>query len=204
MTVVDQFVHRFERGSSDRTLLLLHGTGGDENDLVPLGRDLAAGWNVLSPRGRVLEGGMPRFFRRLAPGVFDLEDLKLRAAELAEFVQESAERYQFDPAKLTALGYSNGANIAAAVMLLHPGVIRNGVLWRAMVPIRPETAPDLTGTSVLIRGGRLDGMIPPDESRELARLLEAAGAEVQLEWHPGGHELGAKDLEASRQWLASR
>ncbi|HJX26089.1 MAG TPA: hypothetical protein VJ252_08025, partial [Chthoniobacterales bacterium] len=136
------FIHEFVPGTSGRTLLLLHGTGGNEHDLLPLGRVLDPTAALLSPRGKILENGMPRFFRRLAEGVFDLEDLKKRTHELADFVAASAEQYQFAADKLVAVGYSNGANIAGSMLLLRPETFRTAILFRAMVPLVPENLPD--------------------------------------------------------------
>ena len=195
------FEHRFIPGDSDRTLLLLHGTGGDENDLLPLGKQLAPDANLLSPRGKVLEGGMPRFFRRLAMGVFDEDDLKFRAHELVDFVDLAAKEYGFDRDNVTALGYSNGANIAAAVLLLRPGALRAAGLLHAMVPFEPDELPDLNGTSVLLTGGRRDAMIPAPQTERLAQLLTEAGADLTLAWQPGGHELTPAELTTAQTWL---
>src|SRR5690348_7857102 len=164
------FVHRFDPAASPDapTLLLLHGTGGDENDLVDLGRMIAPDANLLSPRGKVLEHGMPRFFRRLAEGVFDIEDLIFRANELADFVAAAATEYELDASRVTALGFSNGANIAAAIMLLRPSTLTGGILLRAMVPLEPERAPDLAERRVLIAAGRADPIVPPDNTQRLA------------------------------------
>ncbi len=197
------FVHRFLPASdadSQTTLLLLHGTGGDEQDLIPLGQALMPGAAILSPRGKVLERGMPRFFRRIAEGVFDVEDLKFRAHELAQFIEDARTEYQF-PEKIIAAGYSNGANIAAGLMLLHPGLLSGGVLLRVMVPFLPESSPDLTGAKVLLAAGRQDPIIPPSGTMQLSDILTAAGADVTLHWHNGGHELGQDDIEVAREWL---
>jgi predicted esterase len=197
------FTHRFIRGGARRTLLVLHGTGGDENDLLPIAQMLDSEASVLSPRGKVLENGMPRFFRRLAEGVFDLEDLVLRARELADFVRRASEVYGFDVTQLTAVGFSNGANIAAAIMLLHPGTLRSGVLFRAMVPLEPERRPDLAGTTVFLGAGRFDPIVPPENTQRLAALLTQAGADVTLAWQPTGHRLAREDVEQARRWLES-
>ncbi len=183
------FVHRFFPGESGMTLLLLHGTGGDENDLVPLGRELAPGVAILSPRGKVSEYGAARFFRRLAEGVFDHEDLVFRTHELAGFVEAAAEEYGFDPSKIVAVGYSNGANIAASLMLLHPGLLRAAVLFRAMVPFEPEVVPDLSGMPVFLAAGRMDRMVPPQNTERLAEILREAGADLDLRWSNTGHAL---------------
>jgi predicted esterase len=170
--------------------------------MLPLG-GLAPGAALLSPRGKVLEHGMPRFFRRLAEGVFDLEDLKFRANELADFIGAAAARYGFDPARVIALGYSNGANIASAIMLLRPGVLRRGVLLRAMVPLEPEPLPSIDGTRVLISNGRMDPIVSPDETERLVKLLQRAGADVEVHWQPAGHQLMPGDFAVAKTWLQS-
>jgi predicted esterase len=197
------FAHRFVPAEKPDapTLLLLHGTGGDENDLLPLGRMLDEQAALLSPRGKVLENGMPRFFRRLAMGVFDQEDLVNRTHELAEFVTASASEYGFDPGRVFAVGFSNGANIAASLLLLHPDLLAGAVLLRAMAPFEPEMSPDLSGTPVYLAAGRSDQMVPPESTERLAELLKAAGAEVTLDWQPGGHGIGRTEIEAARSWL---
>lgn len=196
-------IHRFVKGNKPETLLLLHGTGGDEDDLLALGRDLDPEANLLSPRGQVLENGMPRFFRRLAMGVFDLEDLAARTHELARFVNDAVATYDLDPSRITAVGYSNGANIAASLLLLHPGLLSSAALLHAMVPFEPEEPPSLEGTDVLLTAGRRDQMVPPDQAKRLAEILEEAGADVTLDWQPGGHELTQAEFEAVRTWLKS-
>jgi len=199
-----EHVHRYLPGGSGATLLLLHGTGGDEDDLLPLGRDLAPEANLLSPRGAVLEQGMPRFFRRLALGVFDEEDLVRRAGDLAAFVGAAAERYAFDPERVFALGYSNGANIAAALMLLHPRTLAGGVLLRPVLPLEPPTPADLAGVSALLSAGRDDPYAPHDRVEALADRLRAGGAEVELAWREAGHGLVPSDLHHAGAWLAAR
>lgn len=198
------FEHRFIPAATDesRTLLLLHGTGGDEDDLVPLGTMLLPGAAILSPRGQVLERGMPRFFRRLGEGVFDLDDLRARTAGLADFVGWAAGEYGFDPGQVTAAGLSNGANIAVSLLLLRPGTLAAAVLFRAMVPLTPETPPALAGVRVLIGAGRSDPLVPRSEVERLAGLLTTAGAEVAVHWEPGGHQLTPGDVTAARAWLA--
>ena len=199
------FAHRFLPGEEDgsgATLLVLHGTGGDENDLVPLGRELAPGAAILSPRGKVLEYGAPRFFRRLAEGVFDHEDLVFRTHELADFIESAAREYGFDPSKLVAAGYSNGANVAASLMLLHPGLLRAAVLFRAMVPFEPEETPDLSGIPVFLSAGRMDRMILPENTERLAQILEEAGADVDLRWRNTGHALTYEEVAEAKNWLA--
>jgi predicted esterase len=183
-------------------LLLLHGTGGDETDLLSLGEALAHGAALLSPRGKVLEHGMPRFFRRLAEGVFDVEDLTARTRELGEFVGAAAAEYGFDPAAVIGVGYSNGANIAASLLLLHPGVLWGAVLFRPMVPLVPASPPRLDGTPVFIAAGQHDAIVPPAQTERLVALLKKAGADVTVHVEPAGHSLTDGDVAAARAWLA--
>ncbi len=185
-------------------LLLLHGTGGDEHDLLDLGRELYPQAALLSPRGQVLENGMPRFFRRLAEGVFDLEDLRRRTHDLATFVAAASETYRFDPRRVIAVGYSNGANIAASLLLLRPEVLAGAVLFHAMVPLVPEALPDLRGVPVFIGAGRRDSLIPPPQTERLALLVRQAGADVELHWEPGGHAINPAEIDAARTWLRVR
>jgi predicted esterase len=196
------FAHRFFPGESGATLLVLHGTGGSEDDLVPLGRELAPGAAILSPRGKVSEYGAARFFRRLAEGVFDHEDLVFRTHELAEFVEAASREYGFDPSKLVAVGYSNGANIAASLMLLHPRLLRAAVLFRAMVPFEPEEPVDLSGMPVFLAAGRMDRMIPPQNTQRLAEILTEAGADVDLRWRDTGHALTYEEVAEAREWFS--
>lgn len=197
------FVYRFvsaqEPGAP--TLLLLHGTGGDENDLLPVGRMLDERAALLSPRGKVLEHGMPRFFRRLAEGVFDHEDLVNRTHELAEFVEGAVNEYGLDPRLLFAVGFSNGANIGASLLLLYPRLLAGAVLLRAMVPFEPENLPDLSGTPVYLAAGRSDPIVPPENTERLAEMLREARAKVTLDWQPGGHGVGQAEIESARNWL---
>lgn len=189
---------RFEPGTSP-TLLLLHGTGGNENDLIPLGQLIRPGAALLSPRGEVDENGQLRFFRRLAPGVFDEDDLIRRTHALADLVEEQSERHQLR--KIVAVGYSNGANIAASMLLLRPGILSGAILLRAMVPLEPPHPPDLGDVPVLIIAGRHDEMMGPDRPQRLAALLLNAGAEVTLDWLDAGHGLGPADVKRATGWL---
>ena len=198
------FIHQFEPGSSNRTLLLLHGTGGNEKDLLLLGRALDPEAALLSPRGKVLENGMPRFFRRLAEGVFDEEDLIRRAHELADFVSEAAAHYGFDAEKVVAVGYSNGANIAGGILLLRPGVLCGTALLRPMVPLVPETLPELKATPVLVSAGNHDPIVPSENVRELVALLRRAGADVTVCFENAGHDLTDMTFETTRRWLAEK
>jgi predicted esterase len=200
------FIHRFVPAAESGpkiTLLLLHGTGGDEDDLVPLGQQLVPGAALLSPRGRVLEQGMPRFFRRLAEGVFDLDDLKLQTDALAKFVADASHKYGLDHNKTIALGYSNGANIAASLLLTHPHLLSGAVLFRPMVPFRPNPVPNLKDVPVLLAAARRDQIVPPQQTSELSQIFTSAGARVTTHGHPGGHELGADDVAAAKDWLTS-
>jgi phospholipase/carboxylesterase len=198
------FVHRYLPGEdqSSPTLLLLHGTGGNEEDLIPLGQEVAPDAAFLSPRGKVSEYGAPRFFRRLAEGVFDQDDLLLRTHELAEFVEAASAEYGFDRSKLVAVGYSNGANVAASTILLHPGLLRAAVLFRAMVPFEPDLTPDLSGMPVFLAAGRMDRMIPPDNTQRLADILDEAGADVDLRWRDTGHPLTYEEVGEAKEWLS--
>ena len=201
------FIHQFipaADGGSRRVLLLLHGTGGNEHDMLPIGRHLDSDAGLLSLRGNVLENGMPRFFRRLAEGVFDEEDVVRRANELADFLPLAAAKYHFDQTQLTAVGYSNGANIAAAVLLLRPSTLKSAILLRGMVPITPETEPKLPDTRVLICSGTRDSIIPVENPERLAGMLRRAGAAVTLRFEESGHQLVFDEIAAAKNWLAGR
>lgn len=197
------FTHVFVPASAPGlpTLVLLHGTGGDEYDLLPQGRMLAPGAALLSPRGQVLEHGMARYFRRLAEGVFDEQDLIARTHELAAFLRAAVRAYGLDARRLVAVGFSNGANIAASTLLLEPGVLAGAALLHPMVPLRPEALPPLAGTPIFIGAGRADPIAPPAEAEGLADLLRAAGADVTLAWQPGGHTLTPGEARAAMTWL---
>jgi predicted esterase len=195
------FIHEFVPGGSKRTLLLLHGTGGNERDVIPLGRELDPDAALLSPRGEVLENGMPRFFRRLAEGVFDLEDLRKQTHQLADFVAAAANRYGFDMNNLIAVGYSNGANIAASVLLLRPDTFAGAILFRAMVPLEPDNPPDLAKVRVWIGAGNDDPIIPASEAQLLVQLLRTAGADVTVRFLNAGHALTPVDISLAAEWL---
>lgn len=187
------------------TLLLLHGTGGDERDLIPLGMQLAAGAgvNLLSPRGKISEGGAARFFRRLREGVFDEEDVIRRAHELADFVRDAAARYNFDASRVIATGYSNGANITTPAMLLHPEIFTAAILLHAQPVLGNHPAARLDGKKIYLTGGRADPVVPASETERLAVLLRGCGAAVTLAWQPGGHSLTNIELQEARTWLAA-
>src|SRR6266516_3029911 len=189
MSLQPDFIHEFVPGSSDRTLLLLHGTAGNERDLIPLGPELDPNASLLSPRGKVLENGMPRFFRRLAEGVFDLEDLKTRTNELADFVAAAARHYELAANRVVGVGYSNGANIAASMLLLRPEILHAAILFRAMVPLVPDNMPDLSSRRVWIGAGDQDPIVPASETQHLAEFLRGAGADVTIRFTKAGHGL---------------
>jgi predicted esterase len=205
------FIHRFipsdrkepKSRTSFATILLLHGTGGNEEDLISLGHEIAPGAALLSPRGKVLENGLPRFFRRLSEGVFDIEDLKFRTNELADFVEESSKVYGFDLQRLVAIGYSNGANIAASGLLLRPDFLSYAILFRPMVPLIPEVLPNLGSKHILISAGLHDPIVPSQDTKNLLNLLKKAGAETSINWQNSGHELSLEEIKKAKDWLFS-
>lgn len=202
------FIHKFipSEGTKDKnslTLLLLHGTGGDETDLIPIARMLEiTNASILSPRGKVIENGMPRYFRRLAEGIFDIEDLKFRTNELADFVQNASKTYALDLNRIMAIGYSNGANIAASVLLVRPEVLSDAILFRPMIPLVPNTLPNLSSKRVLISAGLHDPIVANYQTKDLFDLLEKAEAKVSIQWQNSGHELTQRDMVAARKWLS--
>lgn len=202
------FVHRFipalsSQEKSSITVLLLHGTGGNEEDLVHLGRELAPNSAILSPRGKVIENGMPRFFRRFAEGVFDVEDLKFRSNELADFITLASKEYEFNPDGVVAVGYSNGANIAASILLLRPEVVFGAVLFRATMPFVPERLPNLSGKSIFLSEGRYDQYANPTNAEKLKELLQKSGAIVTLNWESVDHSLTQEEIYKAREFLSS-
>lgn len=197
--------HVFRKGNDPQApvILLLHGTGGNEQDLIPLAEMVAPGASVLGVRGNVLENGMPRFFRRLAEGVFDIEDLVFRTKELSEFVDTAAEQYDFDRNNVVALGYSNGANIAASMLFHDAKALRGAILHHAMVPLRGLDLPELNGVPVFLSSGENDPIVPTLESRELQALLEGAGAQVEAYWERNGHQLTRTEMPPQANGLES-
>ncbi|EPY05798.1 phospholipase/carboxylesterase [Paenibacillus alvei TS-15] len=197
--------HIFQKGTdpSKPTLVLLHGTGGTEHDLLPVAQIVSPESSVLSIRGNVLEHGMPRFFRRLSEGVFDEEDLIFRTNELNEFLNEAASKYELDRNNFIAVGYSNGANIAGSLLFHHQGSLRGAVLHHPMVPRRGLKLPDLTGTPVFIGAGTNDPICAPQETEELQTLLNQAGAHVTVHWEQDGHQLTHSEVHAASSWLQS-
>lgn len=201
------FVHEYlppRDTANDYTLLLLHGTGGSQFDLIPVGERLIPTAAILSPLGRVTENGMARFFRRLSPGVFDLEDLRLRTSELSKFVEQAAIVYSLNRNRIVGAGYSNGANIAASLLLLEPGTLRTAVLFRPMVPLVPAKLPNLDGVNVLICGGKRDEVVAPEEAVRLAELLQEANAAVSIHWSEAGHGLTSQEIAQARDWLSTK
>lgn len=198
------FVHKFipsKTGENKTTLVLLHGTGGNEEDLIPLGQFLTPDAAILGIRGKVLEGAAPRFFRRLSEGVFDEEDLIFRTHELARFIEEASQMYSLNPERLVAVGYSNGANIAASLLLLEPTILSAAVLFRSMVPLEPKKLPNLNGKHVLMQSGRLDPIVTASQSERLFELLKQAGAEITLNWQNTGHGLTNPEFAMAQTWL---
>jgi phospholipase/carboxylesterase len=201
------FIHQFISASTrpdQITLLLLHGTGGNEQDLIPLGQELYPRAAMLSPRGKVLESGMPRFFRRFAEGVFDVEDLKFRTHELADFVERASKVYEFDLRYVISVGYSNGANIASSLLLLRPKIMSSAVLFRVMVPFMPEKVPNLSGKNIFVGAGQYDPIIPREQTETLVGLFKKAGANVVVHIQENsGHELGHDEISAAKDWLSN-
>jgi phospholipase/carboxylesterase len=210
------YIHRFivpsdemrtRRGQGDRnkfttTFLLLHGTGGNEEDLIPLAQQLCQKAAILTPRGKVLENGVaPRFFRRLAEGVFDIEDLKYRTNELADFVKDASNAYDFDVHNVIAVGYSNGANIGASMLLIRPEILSGAILFRAMVPLVPDTLPNLTNKHIFMSSGIYDPIVTRQGTEKLFALFSKAGAKVILNWQESGHELTREEVQTAREWL---
>lgn len=194
--------HIYQKGSDPNapTLLLLHGTGGNEHDLLPLAAMVDETASVLSVRGNVLENGMPRFFRRMAEGVFDEIDLIERTKELHEFLNQAAAEYRFDRERIVAIGYSNGANIAGSLLFHHEGSLLGAILHHPMVPRRGITLPDLSSVPVFIAAGRNDPICAPQETEELSQLLQGAGADVQVHWEHGGHQLTRTEIMTAAKW----
>jgi phospholipase/carboxylesterase len=197
--------YHYEPGTdaTQPVLLLLHGTGGNETDLIPLARLIAPAASLVSPRGNVLENGMPRFFRRIAEGVFDLEDLRVRTQQMGQFIREAALAHDFDTSRVVALGFSNGANIAASLMLSDPSALRHGMLIRAMVPFEPKEKPDLRTSSALLSEGQTDPIVPRQNAERLAELLRGAGARVELVWQQAGHAMVQGDVTAAQSYLGT-
>jgi phospholipase/carboxylesterase len=199
------FIHRFvpaEDPVSGETLIVLHGTGGNESEFIGIGQTIAPGAAILSPRGNVLENGAPRFFKRLAEGVFDPKEVRSRGEELARFIHAAIAKYGLDASRIYALGYSNGANIASTVMLIEPRLLQGAILFRPMLVFEPEEQGDLSGASALISAGRMDPIVPVSSVERLVDLFESAHAEVSLKWQLAGHNLVPSEVREAAEWLA--
>lgn len=199
------YVHRFVPATDPtaaETLLVLHGTGGDENDLIGIGEAIAPGAAILSPRGNVSENGASRFFKRLAEGIFDPKEVRSRAEELARFIRAAISQYGLDGNRFFALGYSNGANIASTVMLVEPGLLQGAILLRPMLVYEPSERADLSGSAVFISGGRIDPIVPVSSVERLAELLQSMGAKVTLKWQQAGHNLLPSEVREAAEWLS--
>jgi len=192
---------RIKDNNDSLTFILLHGTGGNEDDLIPVGQMLSSSASLLSPRGKVLENGMPRFFKRLAEGVFDMEDLKFRTKELADFVKDASNTYSFNLNKTIAVGFSNGANIAASLLLSYPETIKGAILFRAMIPFIPENMSDLSSKKVLLSAGTFDPIVSKSQTEGLLNILQKSDVDVTLKWQQSGHNLTQKDIFDAKEWL---
>jgi phospholipase/carboxylesterase len=201
-SVMVTFIHNFVPGTLSSTVLVLHGQGGDENDLLPIARALAPGAAFLSPRGKAVEAGMARFFGRVSPDVFDETEVRTRTAELAEWIGAAVAQYKLDSAKVFGFGFSNGASVAGATLLLHPGVLAGGLLLRPRTIIEPAELPDLKGAPVLVIAGQKDEKMPQGAGEHLARLLGRAGAAVEMAMADAGHDLTPQDFSAAKIWFA--
>lgn len=206
------FINSFSNGSNNKkydddrnkklTLVLLHGTGGNEEDLIFLGKKIEPNASILSPRGKVLENGMPRFFRRLSEGVFDLEDLRIRSHELADFIQKCSLHYKFDLENTIAIGFSNGANISVSMLFLRPEVLQGAILFRAMVPFIPDPLPNLSSKKILLSAGLEDPIVSRNETENLFRLFQKTNAIITLKWQPSSHNLIQEDILVAKPWIS--
>jgi predicted esterase len=206
------FINSFSNGSNNKkyddrnkklTLVLLHGTGGNEEDLIFLGKKIEPNASVLSPRGKVLENGLPRFFRRLSEGVFDLEDLRIRSHELADFIQKCSLHYKFDLENTIAIGFSNGANISVSMLFLRPEVLQGAILFRAMVPFIPDPLPNLSSKKILLSAGLEDPIVSRNETENLFRLFQKTNAIITLKWQPSSHNLIQEDILVAKPWISN-
>ena len=205
------FINSFSNGSNNKkyddknkklTLVLLHGTGGNEEDLIFLGKKIEPNASILSPRGKVLENGLPRFFRRLSEGVFDLEDLRIRSHELADFIQKCSLHYKFDLENTIAIGFSNGANISVSMLFLRPEVLQGTILFRAMVPFIPDPLPNLSSKKILLSAGLEDPIVSRNETENLFRLFQKTNAIITLKWQPSSHNLIQEDILVAKPWIS--
>ena len=206
------FINSFSNGSNNKkyddrnkklTLVLLHGTGGNEEDLIFLGKKIEPNASILSPRGKVLENGLPRFFRRLSEGVFDLEDLRIRSHELADFIQKCSLHYKFDLENTIAIGFSNGANISVSMLFLRPEVLQGAILFRAMVPFIPDPLPNLSSKKILLSAGLEDPIVTRNETENLFRLFQKTNAIITLKWQPSSHNIIQEDILVAKPWISN-
>lgn len=193
----------YDKTNKTLTLVLLHGTGGNEEDLIFLGKEIEPNASILSPRGKVLENGMPRFFRRLAEGVFDIEDLKFRTLELADFIQKCSLHYKFDLNQTIAVGFSNGANIATSILLLRHNILQGAILFRAMIPLVPNPLPDLSTKKILLSAGVNDPIVSRTETENLFRLFQKTNANIMVKWLDSSHNLIQEDILVARKWISN-
>jgi predicted esterase len=193
----------YDETNKTLTLVLLHGTGGNEEDLIFLGKEIEPNASILSPRGKVLENGMPRFFRRLAEGVFDIEDLKFRTLELADFIQKCSLHYKFDLNQTIAVGFSNGANIATSILLLRHNILQGAILFRAMIPLVPNPLPDLSTKKILLSAGVNDPIVSRTETENLFRLFQKTNANIMVKWLDSSHNLIQEDILVARKWISN-
>lgn len=201
---VNDFEHLFKAGKNEfGTLLMLHGTGGNEHDMVNLAEMIAPEYGILSPQGKVQEFGMQRYFRRFREGDIDILDYIHRTHELANWLNECLTHYEIDRELLTAVGYSNGANMAAGLLLMRPEVISNAILYHPMYIYTPEELPNLSGKRVYIGAGQLDDIAEPDSTAKLSTLLKGCRADITLRWFESGHELSTKEIADSKDWLST-
>ena len=205
MSNIQDFIHTYSppKNGTKRTLLLLHGTGGDETSLIPFAGIIDPDAAIISVRGKVLENGAPRFFRRLQEGVFDLEDLHFRTKELASFIVNASGEYKFDLTSTYAVGYSNGANIAASMLFANPDVLAGAILFRVMVPFIPESVADLSGKQILLSEGKYDPLVPVENAEQLAILFQQRKAEVSLRWIELDHRIGRSELNDAHWWISN-
>jgi predicted esterase len=201
---MSDFIHQFLSGTTETTVLALHGTGGNENDLVSLAQTIFPGANVLSPRGNISENGANRFFRRFAEGIFDLENLREETEKLANFVIQSSQRYGFAANDVIALGYSNGANIAASVLLSRPEILRGAILLRAMTPFEPQIYPELRKKPIFLAAGLDDSIVGNENVLNLAQIFNSAEADVTLHFSVADHSLRHEEIEAAQQFVAQK
>lgn len=198
LNYIHTFVPAPSGSSRPVTLLLLHGTGGDEYSLLPLGNDLWPGAALLGLRGKIMENGMPGCFRFTESGV----NFRFRAEELAQFIRDASQRYGFSMKSLIIVGHSNGADLAASLILLHPHYLAGAILFRVTVPLVPDIIRDFRQLSLFIGASSRDPLIPAGQPEGLAAIFKSGGADVEVSWHQGGHELGDEDIQAAKNWLA--